>query len=293
MSGYLHLCSLVMTALVSLVPTLVSLAGVGTIVPAVAAVEPEKITRTLQWTGGPGRVFELSNTNGGVRIVAEDRSDVSVVATKTIERSGRGGDPVPDVDFRQESGRLLVCGDDTHCGCHINWSRDDRGRRDDRPRVRVDFEVHVPRAATLDVCAVNGGTVRLEGSEGPFTLSNVNGSVEMVHVRGTGSGHTVNGDVEASFVAQPGGPVDFKTVNGRVDVTFPGSLAADLHLTTMNGNLYTDFDTTPLPTRPLQEQKNGRFMYRADRAVAVRVGAGGPALSFETLNGDVKIRKQQ
>jgi hypothetical protein len=33
-------------------------------------------------------------------------------------------------------------------------------------------------------------------------------------------------------------------------------------------------------------------VYRADRYAAVRVGGGGPELVFETLNGDVQIRKR-
>jgi hypothetical protein len=294
MSGYLQLCSLVVTALLGFIPAMASVFSLAVAAPEppVVAPEPEKVTRTLQWTGSE-HVFELSNTRGDVRIVAENRSDVSVVATRTVEREGRNGAPTPGMDFKQESGRLLVCGDNTHCGCHVSWPEGNRERSDDRARVRVDFEVRVPRAATLDVCAVNGGTVRVEGTEGPFTLSNVNGNLNMVRVRGTGSAHTVNGDVEATFAAQPGGPADFKTVNGRVDVTLPASLAADLRLKTLNGQLYTDFETTPLAATPVQERRNGRFVYHIDRAAAVRVGKGGPALSFETLNGDVRVRRQR
>ena len=81
-------------------------------------------------------------------------------------------------------------------------------------------------------------------------------------------------------------------VNGRVNVTLPASLSADLRLKTMNGGLYTDFDTTPLPSRSTAERRDGKFIYRADRYASVRVGKGGPELTFETLNGDVQVRKQ-
>jgi DUF4097 and DUF4098 domain-containing protein YvlB len=103
----------------------------------------------------------------------------------------------------------------------------------------------------------------------------------------------VNGDIDATFSAAPKDASGFKTVNGRVNVTLPGSLSADLRLRTMNGGLYTDFDTTPLPTAFTTERRNGRLMYRANRYAAVRVGQGGPELTFETLNGDVQIRKQR
>jgi hypothetical protein len=289
MNGYLHVLAILLSAIVSLVPGLVSL---------ITGAQPEAgagqtVRRTLQWSGATAdRVFELSNVNGPVRIVGENRSDVAVVATRTVIRESSTGEPAPQMDFREESGRVLVCGDVTHCGCHIDWPRD-RRRRDERANVRVDFEVRVPRGATLDVCAVNGGALRVDGAEGPYTLRNVNGDLEMVRMRGAGEASTVNGDLDASFTAAPTGRSEFKTVNGHVNVTLPSSLSANLRLKTLNGGLYTDFDTTPLPTTAKAERENGRFVYRADRFASVRVGAGGPELMFETLNGDVQVRKEK
>jgi hypothetical protein len=291
MSIFLHVLSLFVAALLALAPGLSSwFGGVQG-----AAADGQTVRHTMPWPAGAGgRVFELSNTNGPVRIVAEDRSDVAIVATRTVEREGRAGEPTPQLAFREEAGRLLVCGDDSHCGCHVDWPRNDRRRGDDRARVRVEFDVRVPRAATLDVCAINGGTLRVENAEGSYTLSNVNGDLEMLGIRGSGEARTVNGDLDASFAAAPRQASSFRTVNGRVKVMLPPSLSADLRLKTMNGGLYTDFDTTPLPrTMAAPERRNGRFVYRADPYASVRVGGGGPALTFETLNGDVQVRKQQ
>jgi len=300
MPGYVNVFySLLVSAVFSFVPALAYY-----LEPAPAAADPQTINRTMAWSGGQSHVLELSNINGSVRIVAENRSDVSIVATRTVDREGRNGQPTPTVDFRQESDRLLVCGDNTHCGCRTSrrgdddrwgdWGRDDRGRDEDRARVRVDFEVRVPRAVTLNVCAVNSRTLRVEGTDGPFTINNVNGGLELVNLRGAGSAHTVNGPLDASFAAQPSGPSDFKTVNGRIDVTFPPSLSADLRLNTLHGGLYTDFETTLLPKNPpTPERRNGGVRYRFNRDAKVRVGRGGPELSFETVNGDVRVRKPQ
>jgi len=285
MTWYMNALSLIITTLVTLVPGLAYLLG------GVQPNVPETIRRTIPWSTGASHVFELSNITGSVHLVAEDRNDVSVVATRTVERTG--SDPVPALDFRQEGDRVLVCGDARLCGCHVDWPRGDRGRRDgDRTKVRVDFEVRLPKNATLDVCTVNGGTLKVEGTEGRFTLRNVNGDLEMVRVRGAGRASTVNGDLEASFTAQPDAAAEFRTVNGRIDVTLPAALSADLRLKTMNGGLYTDFETTPLPSKPTTERRSGRFVYHADRYASVRVGNGGPELTFETLNGDVQVRKR-
>ncbi len=267
--------------------TLLTIGGLG----SGQSAQEETIRRTLPWpSGSAGQVFELSNLHGSIRIVAEQRSDVSVVATRTVQQQ-RGSDPGAAVDVRSQPDRLVVCGDVTHCGCNLEWPRE-RRRDDERTRVRVDFEVRVPKGATLDVCAVNGGTLRVEGSEGHFTLRNVNGGLQLLNARGAGRASTVNGNLEATFAAAPDASSEFKTVNGYVDVTLPASLSADLRLKTMNGGLYTDFDTTPLPTRASSDRRTGRTVYRADRFASVRVGQGGPELVFETLNGNVQVRKR-
>lgn len=254
------------------------------------AASPQVIERTLRWTGQPDqRVLELSNISGSVHIVGESRSDVAVTAKRTVKRQGRSGDNGPAVDFRESADRLLVCGDNRHCGCHVRSSRNERWDDDDA-RVEVDFEIRVPANVTLDVCTVNNGTLRVERVNAPFTLRNVNGGIEMDRMGGSGSAVTVNGDVTATFMSPPTAATAFKTVNGDITVTMPASLAADLRMHTMHGEMYTNFDTTPPPTATTTERRGRRTVYNANRS-QVRVGKGGPELSFDTLNGDIEVKK--
>ncbi|MGC4082350.1 MAG: hypothetical protein QM736_09655 [Vicinamibacterales bacterium] len=264
MSGYLDALSSALFVLATLVPALAPYLGVSQSGSNTAG--SDTLRRTLAWpAGNQARVFELSNISGPVHIVAENRSDVSIVATRTIRR--QGSEPAPTMDFREEAGRLLACGDASHCGCHVTWSRDRaRYRDDEQTRVTVAFEVRVPANITLDVCTVNGGALSVEGTDGPFTLRSVNGDIGMVRVRGAGQASTVNGDLDATFAAVPTSASSFKSVNGHVDVTFPESLSADLRLKTMNGGLYTDFETTTLPAqKAVTGRRNGRTTYRTDR----------------------------
>jgi hypothetical protein len=63
-----------------------------------------------------------------------------------------------------------------------------------------------------------------------------------------------------------------------------------LRMKTLNGGLYTDFDVTVMPSAPVvAERRNGTFVYRNDRFAAVRVGRGGPQITFEGVNGDVHV----
>ena len=61
---------------------------------------------------------------------------------------------------------------------------------------------------------------------------------------------------------------------------------------TFNGGLFTDFDVQPLATKVASagERRNGRFLYRANEFTRVRAGNGGPEITFETLNGNVRAR---
>ena len=96
-----------------------------------------------------------------------------------------------------------------------------------------------------------------------------------------------------TFTANPRQESSFKTVNGNVDVLFLDGLAADLAMKTFNGGLFTDFDVQPLAQAAAAagERRNGRVVYRANEFTRVRVGSGGPQITFETLNGNVRARR--
>jgi hypothetical protein len=171
----------------------------------------------------------------------------------------------------------------------------DDGRRWDRVHydVRFDFTIKVPTEVALRLCTINGGDVIVTGTRGDFDVTNVNGHIEMNRVAGSGRAHTVNGPVTVSFTGNPTQPSSFKTVNGSVDVGFVEGLSADFAMKTFNGGLFTDFDTTALPVAAerVERSERPRYVYRRRGFTNVRVGAGGPVLTFDTLNGDVRIQR--
>jgi DUF4097 and DUF4098 domain-containing protein YvlB len=112
----------------------------------------------------------------------------------------------------------------------------------------------------------------------------------MQNVRGSGSARTVNAAIVASFAEPPRAASEFRTTNGNVVVTFPANLAADLRMKTFNGGLFTDFDVQDLPQpATVAERRDGRFVYRSNQFTLVRAGGGGPELTFETFNGNVRV----
>lgn len=169
------------------------------------------------------------------------------------------------------------------------WSR---SWRDPGYRVVYDFELTVPRDIDVEIKTVDGGTVKIAGIRGSFDVANVNGGVEMSAIAGSGSVKTVNGPVRVEFDANPVGDSSFVTVNGDVEIFFPADLNADLEMHSSFGELWSEFEARPLASRPAVETvHDGHRIIRADRGTRVRIGAGGPTHSLETLNGDVLIRR--
>ena len=275
-------------------------AAAGTVLLATALADSrfpvesrETIRRSIPITAGGSTTLEVSNINGAIVVTGGGGNAVELVAERTIRaRTDADLDEAKRtvrLDTSEAAGSVRVCGDASwRCGCDQRspWP----GRRDERPySVDTDFELRVPRNITLRLCTINGGRVSVTHTTGDVVISHVNGGIDVDDVRGAARLTTVNGSIHATFPDAPG-TSSFNSVNGSIVVTLPKSLSADLRLKTMNGGLFTDFETTAIPTAAATpERRNGRFVYRSNRTVGVRVGRGGPELSFETLNGDVRV----
>ena len=263
-------------------------------------VDESDVTRTLTFVAGGGRILDVRNTNGFIRVEGTTGSTVEMTIHKTVrgETSADVAEGQRDVrlEFKDGAPRVEATVFDRrghYCG--EEWQDRDGDREWDRIHysVRYDFTIKVPRDAALRLCTVNGGDLVVTGTQGDFDVTNVNGLIDMKNVGGSGRAHTVNGPVTVTLTANPKKESSFKTVNGNVDVQFLDGLSAEFAMKTMNGGLFTDFDVQPLPAQmsSAPERKNGRFMYRANEFTRVRVGSGGPQITFETLNGNVRARR--
>jgi hypothetical protein len=139
------------------------------------------------------------------------------------------------------------------------------------------------------------GDVELHGTEGDFRVKNVNGKVTVTDVAGSGVARTVNGPLRVSFRRNPPRDCEFATVNGDVTVDFQPGLGADVRYRTLNGEAWSDFPFSLQPTRPAAagERRDGRWVVRSRWSEGIRIGGGGPRLSFETINGDILLRKRE
>jgi len=253
--------------------------------------DQEKIQKSFTLGGAGRKSLEIDNIWGSIEVVADTTDKVELTVNRTTSAESKEklelAKKEVTLDITQDEGALkLYVNGPFRCQC------DDcrRSRDDDGYRVKMDFQVHVPRDMDVKAKTVNEGRVKVSNINGNFILRNVNGDIEMENVAGSGKATTVNGPVKVSFRQNPREASEFKTVNGAVELRFAHDLSADFRFKTFNGGIYSDFPVTTMPVHAIQEERRGgKMVYKADRFTEVRVGAGGPEIQMENLNGDIRI----
>jgi hypothetical protein len=86
-----------------------------------------------------------------------------------------------------------------------------------------------------------------------------------------------------------------ETINGEITVGLPAGTGLNAILSINHGGIESHFDVEPmmLPVKMKEEEREDRYDYRIVQPAGMRLGAGGPTFTFASLNGDVRIRKNE
>ena len=258
--------------------------------------DQETIEKTLPLTGGPMRLV-VDNVEGYVHVTGVSGSEVRITAHKTIRAE-------TDSDLAQARSevKLDISGKPGEVSAYYDapWRCNGQGdgcHSSERRFYSVvyDIDVAAPVSARLVVSTVNGGDIRIDKSGGDFDVNDINGGIEMTQIAGSGSVHTINGPVTIHFSRNPASACSFKSINGALDAWFQPGLSADLLFKVFNGQVYSDFDVAPraVPAAVTTERRDGKFIYRSHGVAGGRAGNGGPELSFDTLNGSIRLHQEQ
>lgn len=259
--------------------------------------EKEKIQKTLKFED-PSKPKEIlvDNIFGSIAVEGYMGQAVQLLVHKTIkgrtkEKIQRAKEEV-ELEITEDGNRIDLYVDGpfrcNHKGRH--WKR----WCNPGYEVHYDFELKVPHQTSLCLKTVTEGNIEVKNVEGEFTVKNVNGKIKMTEVAGAGEAHTVNGGVKVFFTKNPKTDCSFRTINGDIEVSFREGLSADFRMKTFNGDAYSDFPVEYLPARPaVSKRHKGKFIYKSDRFIGVRVEKGGPEIKMDTLNGDLFIAKRK
>ena len=255
--------------------------------------EQETIRKSFSLPAGE-RTLEIDNVIGFIEVTGSQTDQIQVVVNKTLRAETKEelekARKETSLDITQDAGslKLYVNGPFRCNNCCCDGCPHSDGHRG--YSVRMDFQVQVPHNIALKLKTVNGGHVQVKDVIGNYSVHNVNGGIEMENVAGSGTARTVNGSVKVVFRENPRENSDFRSINGSIDLYFARNLSADFRFKTMNGGIFTDFPMTSLPAHASQgERSDGKFVFRADRFTGGRVGAGGPEIKAENLNGSIRV----
>jgi hypothetical protein len=236
---------------------------------------------------GPVKVEGYS----GNKVVMEIDETISGDDQQTVER----GKKEFKLKFEQKADSIMAYISEPWNTKPHQYNRHWNERRNIEYRVKLQFVVKVPYNVDLDASTVNDGDLYVKDVYGKLNINNVNGKIDVVNAKGTTRAHTVNGGVTVNYLAVPPDASSYYTINGELRVTYPSSLAADVSFKSMNGEFYTDFqDVQVMPSKVTKsENKSGSgTTYKLSKLSDIRFGAGGKTFKFETLNGNVYIKKQ-
>ncbi|MDH4217571.1 MAG: DUF4097 family beta strand repeat-containing protein [Candidatus Aminicenantes bacterium] len=255
-----------------------------------------EISKTLKFQDlSKSKDLQVDNIFGSIAVTGYDGREVQLVVHKTIkartEQRIQKAEEEVKLDITEEENIIDIFVDGP---LRCQHKSDRKNRRDPGYRVHYDFEIKVPRKINIFLKTVTDGDIRVTNIEGEFEVKNVNGKITMNEVSGSGIAHTVNGEIKVLFSKNPDSDCSFKTINGDIEVAFVKNLSADFQLKTFNGDAYSDFPVSYLPVRSsaTETRKNGKYVYKSDRSVGIRVGSGGLEIKMDTLNGDILINKK-
>jgi DUF4097 and DUF4098 domain-containing protein YvlB len=169
----------------------------------------------------PNSTISINTDQGDITVFAEDTDELRVVATKTVTA-------LSDQESRKRAEEITLqiapMGKD---GYEVHPSG-----TAGRGRARVDFEIHVPKKATI-IAKTEKGDINVGGVSGTVTATTQNGDVE-VHDTGGVTIALQNGDVRVTHVTGdvsvkgPGNDVNVSDVSG--DATFDGDFYGSVQL---------------------------------------------------------------
>jgi DUF4097 and DUF4098 domain-containing protein YvlB len=278
---------------------LLLLAGVTLAVQAQSQKETIKKTGSFQGAAA-NRVLSVENIQGDVVVEAYNGDQVVLEAGKTITAKDQA-DVVQGM--RDLQVKMVEAGDSIYVYLEAPFIHRKKGRdrsfnvdRDDHDyRYQVNMTLKVPAKIKLLVSTVNDGEVRVSQVQGPIKARNVNGPIALSGVSGPTDAHTVNGEINVSYNTDSPPASTFRTINGTVNVSYPGKLNGNLSFKTMHGEFITDLENLVLqPVKVVRNtnKQGAQTIYKIEKGQSYKAGKGGAELRFETLNGNIYLKKK-
>ncbi len=260
----------------------------------------EVIKKELSYEdSGDDKMLEVQNLSGSIAVEGYDGATVLVTVEKIISASNSTnlelGKNEIDIKVINQGNKIIV-----YPGIPNMHYKDGRftnidcNRWEERPYEHtLNIKVKMPKTNKLKVGAINNGEIVVKNTRGSYIeANNINGGIELSNITGQTKVHCINGEVGISYANNPTLASTYYSLNGDINITYKKGLSADVAFKSMNGELFTDFDVVKQFARTTKDESGKKnTKYRYESKPVVQIGKGGLSFDFETLNGDVIIKK--
>ncbi len=208
---------------------------------------------------------KISNRDGGIEVVGQDRSDIALEARVVASAGSRDDAESLAHQVKIDLGDTIRAdGPGNSIFTRRSWY--------------VNFRLLVPRHLTAQLHTVNGG-IELSGLDGNARADTTNGGISLRDLAGEVHVRTTNGGIKATLSGERwnGAGLFADTTNGGISVSLPAQYSAHLVAGTTNGGVSVGL--------PLSGgQTTGRH-------IDANLGTGGATVQFGTTNGGVSINR--
>jgi len=248
--------------------------------------DPNRLTVSFRDPARPG-LLRVSLLQGSIIVTAHSNRNVVIT---TVDRGGRSSSRRQTETVPQGLRRL----DNNVTGLSVDEENNVMNVSTGSSNRSANLEILVPTRTNLKLNTVNGGVINVVGVEGDVEVNNDNGPVSLTDVSGSVVAHSTNSTVTVTMrrVTQQKA-MSFSSLNSKVDVTLPADTKANLKVRSDNGGVWTDFDVALRNAPPtISKKPDGRgTKVQVDRSIVGTINGGGPDFLFQSMNGDIYIRK--
>lgn len=214
--------------------------------------------------------ISIENINGEIKLEGWERDEISLQYTITAD--DKDDLERVKVEIKASNDNFEVDVDFNHSKSWFGWNSGSG---------EVDFALKVPASALLKTIESVNGDLLIEGISGHVYADTVNGAINISGAEGDVSAETVNGDVEVKMNRMARGQkIKGDSVNGDITVYASDDAAFSLRSETLNGDLSNDFGIEVDEGEYVGADMDGEY------------NDGGAKLVFDTVNGDIEVKKK-
>ncbi|WP_394747392.1 DUF4097 family beta strand repeat-containing protein [Spongiimicrobium salis] len=261
----------------------------------------EKINKEIAFTTESAEnTLIVQNLNGSITVEGYNGTEIQLVVEKTIQANRQSdvdlGKKEIGLEVEKQGNEIVIyprIPNIEYKNGHLNSSCNNNYERLSYDH-QMDFTLKVPKGIKLVVGTVNQGEVEVTDMAGKYIkANNVNGGIVLTNVTGQTDVHAVNGEVQISYAKNPEAPSRYYALNGDINIAYQKNLSAAIAFKSMNGELFTDFDVVKqyAKTSKNSSNKKGKIKFKFEARPIVEIGSGSLDHNFETLNGNVIIKK--